>query len=160
MSVAGGMTVRPFAEGDREAVVALAPRLAIGVASWRDRRAVVAAALEWVAESIAEASSADQALFVGEQEGRVVGFIGISTRQHFTGALDAYIGELVVDADAERTGVGTALVDQACRWAEQRGLQRISLETGAANHGARRFYSRLGFVEEEVRLSNELPRPR
>jgi ribosomal protein S18 acetylase RimI-like enzyme len=150
-------TVRPFAEGDRDAVVALAPRLAIGVASWRDPSAVIASALEWVAESMAEAASADRTLFVAEQDGRVVGFVSVSTRRHFTGELDAYIGELVVDAQAERTGVGTALVDEACRWAMRRGLHRIGLETGAANHGARRFYSRLGFVEEEVRLSNQLP---
>jgi hypothetical protein len=55
MSLARGLTVRPFTEEDRGKVIALVPRLAIGVARWRDPRAVVAAALEWVAESMAEA---------------------------------------------------------------------------------------------------------
>jgi predicted N-acetyltransferase YhbS len=50
-------------------------------------------------------------LFVAEPDRRVVGFVSVSTRQHFTGALDAYIGRLVVDAHAERAGVGTALVE-------------------------------------------------
>ena len=72
--------------------------------------------------------------------------------------MEAHIGELVVDTAAERVGIGRALVGQACEWAQQRGLHRISLETGAANHGARAFYARLGFVEEEVKLSGDLTR--
>ncbi|MEP6527568.1 MAG: GNAT family N-acetyltransferase [Nocardioidaceae bacterium] len=160
MSSPRSLKVRAFDEADRDAVVALAPRLSIGVAHWRDPKAVVAAALEWVAESMARAASEDGALFVGEREGQVVGFVSVSTRPHFTGELDAYIGELVVDARAERTGVGAALVGQACQWAAEAGLRRISLETGAANDGARLFYSRLGFDEEDVRLSGALSAPR
>jgi ribosomal protein S18 acetylase RimI-like enzyme len=155
-----GLSIRTFDEADRDAVVALAPRLCIGVAPWRDPDAVVAAALEWVADSMARAASKDGALFVAERDGQVVGFVSVSTRQHFTGELDAYIGELVVDPRAERTGVGAALVGQACQWASDAGLRRISLETGAANDGARLFYSRLGFDEEDMRLSSALPAPR
>jgi GNAT superfamily N-acetyltransferase len=126
------------------------------VAPWRDPDAVVAAALEWVAASMARAASPGAALFVGERDGRVVGFVSVSTRQHFTGELDAYIGELVVDPRAERTGIGGALVRRACQWAAEAGLRRICLETGAANDGARLFYSRLGFDDEEVCLSRAL----
>jgi ribosomal protein S18 acetylase RimI-like enzyme len=160
MSCPRSLTVRAFDEADRDAVVALAPRLCIGVASWRDPEAVAGAALEWVAESMARAVSEDGALFVGERDGQVVGFVSVSTRRHFTGELDAYIGELVVDPRAERTGVGAALVGQACHWAAEAGLRRISLETGAANAGARLFYSRLGFDEEDVRLFSALSAPR
>ncbi len=59
----------------------------------------------------------------------------------------------MVDTAAERRGVGAALVAAAEDWASQRGLARITLETGAANLGARRFYAALGYADEDVRLS-------
>jgi len=37
-----------------------------------------------------------------------------------------------------------------------RGLDRISLETGAANTRARGFYERQGYQDEEVRLTRVL----
>lgn len=44
------------------------------------------------------------------------------------------------------------------QWAIERGLTRMALETGAANAGARAFSARLGYVEEEVRLTRRLER--
>jgi ribosomal protein S18 acetylase RimI-like enzyme len=40
--------------------------------------------------------------------------------------------------------------------AVERGLARITLETGAANDAARAFYAALGYREEDVRLSRAL----
>jgi ribosomal protein S18 acetylase RimI-like enzyme len=37
-----------------------------------------------------------------------------------------------------------------------RGFRTLTLVTGAANSGARSFYDRLGFLEEEVRLTKLL----
>ncbi|MFD0884420.1 GNAT family N-acetyltransferase [Streptosporangium algeriense] len=98
-------TVRPYLPEDRDAVLALAPRLAEGVAAWRD----------------------------------------------------AYVGELVVSSEAERTGVGSALMAAAESWARAHGLCRMTLETGAANLRARAFYRSLGFADEDVRLSKPIP---
>ncbi|MDR8412126.1 GNAT family N-acetyltransferase [Nonomuraea sp. 3-1Str] len=83
----------------------------------------------------------------------VAGFVTMATRRHFTGQVDAYIGELVVRAGAERIGVGRALMNAAESWARAHGLRRVTLETGAANVRARSFYQGLGYAEEEVRLS-------
>jgi GNAT superfamily N-acetyltransferase len=53
--------------------------------------------------------------------------------------------------------VGRSLVAAAEAWARERGLSRITLETGAANSAARAFYAALGFAEEDVRLTRTLP---
>lgn len=53
--------------------------------------------------------------------------------------------------------MGSGLVRAAQRWATGQGHTRITLETGAANDVARRLYARLGYREEEVRLTRELP---
>jgi ribosomal protein S18 acetylase RimI-like enzyme len=148
--------IRPYAEQDRAAVMALAPRLSEGVAPWRDSHAVLRAVTEWIAGSLEDAGSADRAVFVADLGGHVVGAVTVATRQHFTGEVDAYVGELIVASRDSRQGVGTALMAAAEDWGRARGLARLSLETGAANLVARHFYEKLGYENEDVRLSRRL----
>jgi ribosomal protein S18 acetylase RimI-like enzyme len=145
--------VRPFRPEDRQQVLALAPRLTEGVASWRDPVGVASAAVGWVTGSMASADEPGHAVFVAEPDGRVGGVITLSERAHFSGQTDAYVGELIVAAGLERRGIATELMRAAEAWAAQRDYAFITLETGAANDRARKLYAALGFLEEEVRLT-------
>jgi ribosomal protein S18 acetylase RimI-like enzyme len=122
----GGVQIRRYVDGDRAGVLRLAPRLQEGVAAWRDPDAVVAAVVGWVEGSL---DSPTTEVLVAVEAAEVLGFVSVSRSEHWTGAPDAYIGELVVDHAAEGYG------------------------TGAANTAARAFYAALGFAEEGVRLS-------
>lgn len=104
----GSATIRPYVAGDRAGVLHLAPRLAEGVAAWRD---------------------------------------------------PADVAEQVVAEGQERRGIGRLLVEAVVAWADADGLSTVTLETGAANAPARRFYAGLGFAEEDVRLALPLPLP-
>jgi ribosomal protein S18 acetylase RimI-like enzyme len=137
-----GTTIRTATEDDKPAVLLLAPRLAEGLAAWRDSKAAVAAAQQWLADSFATAARHDG--------------IAISVSRHFTGEADGYIGELAVASRAARRGIGRALIAAADTWATDRGLQNLTLHTGIANTTARDFYSALGFQEEEIRLTRAL----
>ncbi len=150
------MQVRRYAEADRASVMALAPRLTEGVAGWRDRRAVRGAVLDWVAGSLAAAEADDHAVFVVEDDGMVLGFVTCGEQEHFTGEVDGYVGELVVAGGGVRRGVGSALMAAAEQWAADRGLAHLTLETGAANTAARRFYGALGYRDEDVRLTKRI----
>jgi ribosomal protein S18 acetylase RimI-like enzyme len=149
-------TVRPYDEDDRPAVMHLAGRLTAGAAPWRDRERWVAVVLGWVAESIAAQGSPGHALFVAADGDRVVGFVAVSTRTHFTGDVDAYIGELVVDRTVERQGVGRMLLRVAEDWARDNGFDTLTLDTGARNTRARALYEAAGFEDEDIRLSKRL----
>jgi GNAT superfamily N-acetyltransferase len=94
----------------------MAERLREGVAAWRDPEAVLSAVTSWVRDSLADLANPDTAAFVAERDGEVVGFVCVSERSHFTGEVDAYIGELVVSRRAEGSGVGRALVGAAEDW--------------------------------------------
>lgn len=156
---AHAVRARRYEERDRAAVLALAPRLAEGVAAWRDPAAVDTAVQGWVHGSLAAAESSDSAVFVAEDRaasGHVLGFVTVGERTHFSGAVDGYVGELVVAPDHERRGAGRALMTAAENWARDRGLRHLTLETGAANHPARCFYAALGYQEEDVRLTKGL----
>jgi ribosomal protein S18 acetylase RimI-like enzyme len=147
------MRVRPADACDEEDLLHLAQRLSIGVAPWRDRQRVSEAVVSWVRASL---TSAEVQVFVADLNGAVVGFVSVSVKPHWAGDHDAYIGELVVDANHEGRGVGRALVESAVRWAQDHDLFRITLETGAANLRARKFYATLGFEEEDVRITRSL----
>jgi GNAT superfamily N-acetyltransferase len=148
--------VRPYTAADREAVLALAPRLTEGVAPWRTAAEVREAVVGWVRGSIDGADDDHGLVLVAEVAGRVAGFVTAVERRHWSGAVDAYIGELVVDAAVEGRGIGRALLDGVRDWARRHGLGAITLETGAANVRARSFYAAAGFAEEDVRLTQVL----
>ena len=147
--------VAPYSHDDREAVLALAPRLRVGVAPWRPADGVGSAVRTWVEESI-NASDDRHGVFVARAGGEVVGVVALSEQEHWSGQMDAYVGELVTAEAWEGRGVGRALLARAEQWARDHGLERISLETGAANTRARAFYARSGYQDEEVRLTRVL----
>jgi len=152
-----GMSIRTATEDDKPAVLLLAPRLAEGVAAWRDSEAAAAAARQWLADSFATAARGEGTVLVAVDEAGIAGVIAVSMSRHFTGEADGYIGELAVASRAVRRGIGRALIEAAHTWAADRGLQNLTLHTGIANTTARDFYAALGFQEEEVRLTRALP---
>jgi ribosomal protein S18 acetylase RimI-like enzyme len=141
---------------DRSRVLRLAERLQEGVAPWRDATAVAAAVEEWVRAAVDSDVSEGRAVFVAEERGEVVGFVTTSTRRHFAGDVDAYVGELVVDRRAEGRGIGRMLMTAAEDWGRGQGFAHVSLDTGAANAHARAFYRALGYEEEDVKLTKPL----
>ncbi|HEV2376903.1 MAG TPA: GNAT family N-acetyltransferase [Streptosporangiaceae bacterium] len=148
--------IRPYHPGDRDQVMALAPRLTEGVARWRDPADVLAAVEDWIRRSIDGAGQPGHAAFVAVIGDTVAGVITLGERTHFTGQVDAYVGELVVRPEMQRRGVATELMTAAETWAAGRGLAFVTLHTGAANASARAFYAALGFEEEDVGLAKAI----
>lgn len=145
--------IRPASAEDRAQILALAPRLVEGVAQWRDPDAVRQAVTTWVRDSLDGTQQDNQTVLVADQDGSVLGFVSVGNREHWSGALDGYIGELVVSPEAEGAGIGSALIRAAIEWSQGQGLDRVSVDTGVANTRARRLYQNLGFEEEGITLS-------
>jgi hypothetical protein len=72
--------VRLYDPADRDQVLALAPRLTEGVASWRDPAAVLAAVESWVRSSADSAAQPGRAVFVATIGQRVVGLVTLAER--------------------------------------------------------------------------------
>jgi ribosomal protein S18 acetylase RimI-like enzyme len=139
--------------------MALAPRLTEWVAAWRDPAAVLAAVRGWVSDSATKASQDDHGFYVAEAGGRIVGLVTVYEQAHFSGQVDAYVGELVVAPGWEHRGIGRQLMRAAEGWAASRGLAFITLHTGADNTPARALYTSLGFTPEDVRLTKPVVAP-
>lgn len=151
--------IRDLRPEDHDAVVALAPLLTTGVAPWRPVDDVATAVRTWLTDAVTDADPVDRPVLVAVVDGTVRGVVTGGTRRHWSGDVDAHIGELVVDPVSGGRGIGAALVKAMVDRARDRGHRRITLETGAANTVARAFYDGLGFEMEEVVLTRALDRP-
>ncbi len=151
------VAIRPVEATDRKQIMCLSPRLLVGVDPSRPTDQVRAAIDGWVADSVKAAGAEGHAGWVAEADETVIGFVSVSEEEHWCGEKDAWVGELMVDQRFERQGVARSLIGMAEDWATHRGLGHIRLTTGAANHGARAFYERLGYGLNEVTMTRQLP---
>jgi GNAT superfamily N-acetyltransferase len=92
-------------------------------------------------------------LFVARTAGRVVGManarFSVSTAE---GGPVLLLEDVIVSASYRGAGIGSLLVEHILQWAREQGFLRVSLLTDADNHGAQRFYRRLGFTPSQMKL--------
>jgi GNAT superfamily N-acetyltransferase len=92
-------------------------------------------------------------LFVARRSGEVVAMANalftISTAE---GGPVVLLEDVVVSSRYRGSGIGSRLLDHILQWAREEGFLRVSLVTDADNHGAQRFYQRLGFTPSEMKL--------
>ena len=150
------LRVRPYIPTDHTFVLNLAPRLAIGMQSWRDLQLWLTTVEGWLTESINQHNQKTMVFIAEDEQGERFGFATVSHSTHFTGQRQAYIGELATSETAEGRGVGTALVEACEQWAREQGYTLLTLSTGAANERALGFYRHLGFRDEDVTLTKLL----
>jgi GNAT superfamily N-acetyltransferase len=148
--------VRAYDPADRDFVLSLAPRLAIGKQPWRDEQLWRTAVEGWLTGSIAQHNQKTIVLIAEDEQGERGGVATVSHSTHFTGQPQAYIGELATSEAAEGRGVGAALVAACEQWAREQGYTLLVVSTGAGNTRALDFYHRLGFHDEDVTLTKLL----
>jgi RimJ/RimL family protein N-acetyltransferase len=93
------------------------------------------------------------AVFVAEDEGRIVGRLSIARDQHPASRHVADLG-LMVAASHRRRGIGTALLDAAVRWARRSGVTKLELHVFPWNSGAIALYEKFGFEREGYRKAH------
>jgi len=82
------------------------------------------------------------ATFVASVEGVVIGYLCMLEHSRAT---TAWITDLVVDSEARRQGVGSALLKAAQDWALSRNARDIFLEMSSKNYPAIRLAFKFGF---------------
>lgn len=73
-----------------------------------------------------------------------LGFIALYTNDSSTKT--AYISMFAILNAARGKGVGTSLLEEACKHAKQKKMSRIRLEVHRQNKSAARFYQNRGFI--------------
>ena len=90
----------------------------------------------------------DHAIFVGEEDGRVVALLHLYERPAFDKPPEAIVQAIVVDHNLRGTGIGKTMMDVAERWASERGFSSIALTSSVSRSDAHSFYNRLGYKAE------------
>ncbi len=141
----GRLVMREARAEDVEAIVRLHEADAIGGHGdrWGEtHRPAYEAAFEAIA------ASAQNALYVAEEAGAVVGTFQLTLIPGLTGrgVLRAKLEAVQVRADRRSAGIGAALVADAEARARQAGAVAMELTSNKTRADAHRFYERLGFA--------------
>ncbi len=144
------MNVRPAEPGDAARLVDLAREVGAEEEGWlitggewrspgEERRY-----LRWLRHH------SDAAVFVAEDNGAIVGRLSIARDAHPASEHVADLG-LMVAREFRRRGVGTALMEEAERWARGLGVRKLELHVFPHNEAAIALYRGLGYEEEGFR---------
>jgi GNAT superfamily N-acetyltransferase len=86
------------------------------------------------------------AVYVAEAAGEAVsGWVHVFLYETVESDARAEVSGLVVDETRRRRGVGRILMQQAERWARERGCRMVSLRSNVIREEAHRFYEGLGY---------------
>lgn len=135
------MEIRPATPADIPALCSLLDQLFAQEAEFTPDRAAQQRGLA----AIIDDPAVGAILVAGEGE-RLVAMVNLLyTVSTALGARVALLEDMVVDADARGSGVGSALLEYAIGHARDHGCRRITLLTDGDNAAAQRFYGRHGF---------------
>ena len=126
------MEVRPAREEEIEALTALFIRS-------RNEMDYLPPVPEEAAEPIADRIREHEQVWVAEEDGRLLGFLGIEASRNLEGA--AVLEKLYVEPAEQSRGIGAALLEKA----KELRPDGLYLWVFQKNDGARRFYEREGF---------------
>ncbi len=89
---------------------------------------------------------ANHALIVAEiPAGDVIGWVHVSVNPLIENDARAEINGLVIAEGQRSLGAGRLLLEEAERWARERGCRTVSLRSNVIRERAHRFYERLGY---------------
>lgn len=143
------MNIRPTISQDREAILALVPRLAAsGTPPERDAHQIAATDIRTIGKVI-EDRQPDTQLLVAERNSSVAGLIYLKTvTDYYTQQQIGHVSDIVVAAKAEGQGIGRALMAAGEEWAHGRGYPMMQLNVLIDNTDARALYERIGYSAE------------
>ncbi len=144
---------------DEAFIVALAPRFAeFPLPPWLDPQEVASGTAEQLRRAL-RMDHGGTVLIAEGDDGEALGFAWLVLVEDFyTGRSLAKISEIATARDG--TGVGSALMRAAERWAQEHGCERMVLNVVDGNARARAFYERHGYASEYTMLVKPLPRKR
>jgi len=147
--------IRRAEPGDAEALVELGGQVGGEEGAW------LLATAEW--RSIADERRylravrrhPDAAVYVAEDDGRIVARLSLARDVHPASAHVADLG-LMVAAGHRRRGVGRAMLEQAVAWAQSAGIRKLELHVFPWNEPALALYTSFGFEREGLRKGHYL----
>jgi GNAT superfamily N-acetyltransferase len=87
----------------------------------------------------------DHALFVAEEDERIIALCHVFARPALDKPPEAIVQALVVDSASRGTGVGKAVMGMAETWASNFGFSSVALASSVTRMDAHAFYETIGY---------------
>lgn len=126
------MLIRPFAQADRAAVIALWQACGL-TRPWNDPDSDISFCI----------ARPESTILVGDDTGKVVASVMTGHDGH-----RGWLYYLAVDPALQKAGHGRAMVQAAEAWLAARGVPKVMLMVRPENTQVRAFYDALGYAEE------------
>lgn len=102
---------------------------------------------EQIRERLASLNADRHAVFVAvDGAGEVVGWIQVSEVRNLISGMRAEINGLIVSSAKRSAGTGLQLLERGERWARQKGLGTIGVQSNVVRERAHAFYLRQGYA--------------
>ena len=102
-------------------------------------------------------SAANDALFVAECDGDVIGWLHISVNHLIEAPTRAEINAFIVSEKQRSKGAGTRLLDAAEKWARGRKCVNMSVRSNVVRERAHVFYERNGYEHYKTQKAFRKP---
>jgi len=102
-------------------------------------------------------SAANNALFVAECDGEVIGWLHISVNHLIEVRTRAEINAFIVSEKQRSKGAGARLLDAAEKWARGKKCEHMSVRCNVVRERAHAFYQRHGFEQYKTQKSFRKP---
>lgn len=123
---------------------------------WKDPQEIKDVYFEHVVKT---AKESEGKIYVGEKDGKVVGYIVVITNEDGSPALllkkYGYVMDFVVLREYQGQGVGRALMAQAEEYIRSKGLEWMHLDVTVGNP-AHDFYIKSGYRDKDIRMEKKL----
>ena len=107
---------------------------------------------EFVSTRISNLDKGREKVFVAEVNGIVAGYIHAEKYQTLYFEPMINIPGLAVSSEFRRRGIGRMLLKRAERWANEVGIHKIRLNSGASRKEAHLFYRAMGYSNEKGQI--------
>src|SRR5579871_769056 len=133
------MEIREATENDAPAITRLAEELGYPTT------------LEQIRERLASLNADRHVVFVAvDAAGEVVGWIQVFEVRNLIAGTRAEINGLIVSSAKRSAGTGLQLLEQGERWARQKGLRTIGVQSNIVRERAHVFYLRHGYAASKT----------
>jgi ribosomal protein S18 acetylase RimI-like enzyme len=102
----------------------------------------------------------DAAVFVAEENGRVLGYAYVAVESYDYMVLRGPAGllhDIIVDPEHRGRGVGGALLEAAVAYVRSRGLTQVVLSAAERNEAAQRLFASMGFRRTMIEMTRDEP---
>jgi ribosomal protein S18 acetylase RimI-like enzyme len=147
------VAIRSAVSADRAFLSTLAERLAdFDRPAWRSHDEIADGDRRALFEALDDPRPGTE-LFIAELDGAPAGCLLMWTLEdYFSQQWHAHVSVIAVSKVAEGHGVGRALLENAEKWARDRGHDSITLSVFEGNRRAQTLYERVGYATEMRRM--------